>query len=53
MNDRSLMYFIVTMQYLPLTISGKEIKGNIVFCPICDEWHENNTLCQMSMEGGL
>lgn len=53
MNARSLLCFITTMQYPPLTINGKEIKDNTVFCPMCDDWHENNTFCQMSMEGGL
>jgi len=53
MNDSSLMYFIITMQYPPLMINGKEMKDNDVFCPMCNDWHENNTLCQMSMEGGL
>lgn len=27
------------------------IKGNEVFCPMCEIWHENNSLCQMPMEG--
>ena len=22
-----------------------------VFCPICEIWHKNNTLCQMPTEG--
>jgi len=22
-----------------------------VFCPMCEEWHKNNSLCQMPMEG--
>lgn len=22
-----------------------------VFCPMCEIWHENNSMCQMSMEG--
>jgi len=25
--------------------------GTEVFCPLCEIWHENNTFCQMSMEG--
>lgn len=25
-----------------------EVIGNQVFCPMCEIWHENNTLCQMS-----
>lgn len=23
-------------------------KGSQVFCPMCVEWHENNTMCQRS-----
>lgn len=53
MNDRSLMYVIVTKQYPLLRISREETKGNDVFCPMCEIWHENNTFCQMTMEGGL
>jgi hypothetical protein len=25
-----------------------EDRNNQVFCPMCELWHENNTLCQMS-----
>jgi hypothetical protein len=53
MNARSVMYFNVTKQYPLLRINREEVKGDNVFCPMCDDWHENNTFCQMSMEGGL
>jgi hypothetical protein len=26
--------------------------GSQVFCPMCEVWHQNNTLCQMPMDGG-
>ena len=51
MNARSLMYLVDTMQS-PLWIDGSVvIKGDQVFCPMCEEWHKNNSLCQMPMEG--
>ncbi len=29
--------------------------GSTIFCPMCEDWHENNTLCQMNdcQEGDL
>lgn len=29
-------------------VNGKPIYGNKVYCPMCDEYHINNTFCQMS-----
>lgn len=28
--------------------------GSDVFCPMCEDWHENNTYCQMpTTDGGV
>jgi hypothetical protein len=29
---------------------GQDINPSWVYCPMCEFMHENNTLCQMSME---
>ncbi len=35
--------------------NGKPMAANgHVFCPMCEDWHENNTWCQApSMDGGV
>lgn len=38
--------------YLNETQAAIFIDGQ-VHCPMCDCLHENTTLCQLSMEGGL
>lgn len=52
MNDNSLSYCIATRQPIEWTLSGVGFRADgMVFCPMCDVWHENNTMCQMPWSG--
>lgn len=46
MLESSIEHFISDAQ-VPMFIDGQ------VYCPMCECLHENNTLCQQSMDGGL
>lgn len=45
MNSSTVQQSFMTLQ------EHLEVHG-LVFCPMCDDMHENNTFCQMPMEGG-
>lgn len=46
MFENSIEQFIHDAQ-APFFIDNK------VYCPMCECLHENNTLCQLSMDGGF
>lgn len=49
MSNKSVTHVKVEMQQDTLRNDViVQFLGNEVFCPMCEVWHENNTLCQMS-----
>lgn len=47
MNNQSLSHIYMQMQQETSWNDAKvQFKDNQVLCPMCEMWHENNTLCQ-------
>ena len=52
MNARSIAHDCAVLQQLPEFINGRPMMDNgDVWCPMCEAYHVNNTMCQMTMEG--
>lgn len=51
MNARTIAPLGVVMQELQYYNGKPQMDNGDVYCPMCEIWHENNTLCQMTMEG--
>lgn len=49
MNDANISQLDTALQD---TVTIFSIDGTEVFCPMCEIWHENNSMCQASMDGG-
>lgn len=46
MNESIVTHVVDQKQPLAWTDGLNWYKGEQVFCPMCEDWHENNTWCQ-------
>jgi len=48
MSDSSISYSYEKKQLSMIESLNESSSADMVFCPMCEDMHENNSMCQMS-----